>query len=67
MNSIGHPSMALRIANQKIDEEVRAAEARRIARVVQREAPAASAPPTSRRRWRTWPRSARTPYPTGRA
>jgi hypothetical protein len=60
MNSIGHPTMALRIANQKIDEQVRDAEARRTARAVRREARASSAAHRSWRRWRIRPRSART-------
>jgi hypothetical protein len=66
MYSIGHPNMALRIARQKIDEEVRDAEARRIARVVRREARASSGTRALRRR-RIWPGSVGTAHPTGGA
>ncbi len=46
-----HPTIGVRIANQMIDERVRDAEARRIARVVSREARLSSDTPTLRS-WR---------------
>jgi len=52
MESIGHPSMTLRIARQKTDEEVRAAEAHQTARAVRRQARASSATPTPPQRRR---------------
>lgn len=38
MHTIGHPTIAMRIARQRIDDRIRDAEARRIARAVRRKA-----------------------------
>ncbi len=53
MYTTGHHSMALQMARQKIDDQVRDAENRRIARDVRRENRAArvSEPVRPRRRW----------------
>lgn len=53
MYTTGHPSMALQMAREKIDQQVRDAETRRIARETRREnrSAAASEPARPRRRW----------------
>jgi|GEM_PF-4256845 hypothetical protein len=53
MYTTGHPSMALQMAREKIDRQVRDAENRRIAREARREnrSAAADEPAPTRRRW----------------
>lgn len=43
MNSLGHPGPALLVAKQKIDDQIRVADARRTARDVRRQARSAAA------------------------
>ena len=53
MYTTGHPSMALQMAREKIDQQVRDAESRRIARETRRmnRSADASEPARPRRRW----------------
>lgn len=53
MYTTGHPSMALQMAREKIDQQVRDAENRRIARETRRmnRSADASEPARPRRRW----------------
>jgi hypothetical protein len=61
MCRIGFGPMAVRAAMQMIDDQVREAEARRVAQQ-RRETRTASAQLTVLRRWRSWPWAVRTPH-----
>jgi hypothetical protein len=62
MPRIGYGPMAVRAAKQMIDEQVRDAEVRRVARLDRREVRTSSAQVTAWRRWRIWSWAVRTPH-----